>query len=109
MPSRAQRLDCNARLVALYLDSDSRVLDLGMSRRIYDRHQRLVLAARDEGCVWAGCDRLVCHFHHFLLSEGEWTARMAADGVVEIIPPTRVDPDQVPRWHARFTRQPRAA
>jgi hypothetical protein len=24
-------------------------------------------------------------------------------------PPTRVDPDQVPRWHARFTRQPRAA
>lgn len=51
----------------------------------------------------------MCHFHHFLVHEGEWVARMGEDGVVEIIPPRRVDPDQVPRRHARFTRQPRAA
>ncbi len=133
--THAQRLACNAHLVALYLDSESKVLDHGTARRLYDRHQRLALAVRDQGCVWPGCDRppawceahhlnfwsedgptdldnaaLVCHFHHFLLHEGEWTARRADDGVVEVIPPARVDPDRVPRRHARFTRQqPRAA
>jgi hypothetical protein len=133
--THAQRLACNAHLVALYLDSESKVLDHGTARRLYDRHQRLALAVRDQGCVWPSCDRppawceahhlnfwsedgptdldnaaLVCHFHHFLLHEGEWKARMADDGVVEVIPPARVDPDQVPRRHARFTRQqPRAA
>lgn len=133
--AKAQRLACNARLVALYLDSESRVLDHGMTRRLFDRHQRLALAVRDGGCVWAGCDRppawceahhlnfwsengptdlnnaaLFCHFHHFKLHEGEWTARMADDGIVEVIPPKRVDPHQQPRRHARFTnQQPRAA
>lgn len=133
--AKAQRLACNAHLVALYLDSESRVLDHGMAKRLFDRHQRLALAVRDGGCVWPGCDRppawceahhlnfwsedgptdlenaaLFCHFHHFLLHEGEWVALMASDGVVEVIPPRRVDPDQIPRRHARFTKQqPRAA
>ncbi|GAA3515618.1 HNH endonuclease signature motif containing protein [Aeromicrobium panaciterrae] len=133
--TKAQRLACNAHLVALYLDSESRVLDHGMTKRLFDRHQRLALAVRDGGCVWAGCDRppawceahhldywseggptdldkgaLFCHFHHFKLHEGEWSARMADDGVVEVIPPQRVDPNQTPRRHARFTtQQPRAA
>lgn len=133
--TKAQRLACNAHLVALYLDSESRVLDHGMTKRLFDRHQRLALAVRDGGCVWAGCDRppawceahhlnawseggptdldkgaLFCHYHHFLLHEGEWVALMAADGVVEVIPPKRVDPNQIPRRHARFTKQqPRAA
>ncbi len=138
--AKAQRLACNAHLVALYLDSDSRVIDHGMTKRLFDRHQRLALAVRDGGCVWSGCDRppawceahhlnfwsengptdldnaaLFGHFHHFLLHEGllhegEWTARMAPDGVVEVVPPRRVDPDQTPRRHARFTQQqPRAA
>ncbi|MCW2825121.1 MAG: hypothetical protein JWQ91_2038 [Aeromicrobium sp.] len=133
--SSAQRTACNAHLVALFLDTDSRVTDVGLSKRLYDRHQRLALAARDRGCVWAGCERppswceahhltfwsedgptdldnaaLLCHFHHHLIHQEEWSARMAADGVVEIIPPPRVDPRQRPRRHARFTRQePRAA
>lgn len=133
--THAQRLACNAHLVALYLDSESKVLDHGTTKRLYDRHQRLALAVRDQGCIWPGCDRppawceahhlnfwsedgptdldnaaLVCHFHHFLLHEGQWTAHMTTDGVVEVIPPARVDPDRVPRRHARFTRQqPRAA
>ena len=132
--TKAQRLACNAHLVALYLDGDNKVIDHGTTRRLYDRHQRLALAIRDGGCVFPGCDRppawceahhlnfwsengptdldnaaLLCHFHHFLVHEGEWAAVMAHDGVVEIIPPKRVDPDQAPRRHARFTQQqPRA-
>ncbi|NRQ50658.1 HNH endonuclease signature motif containing protein [Aeromicrobium stalagmiti] len=132
--ARAQRMACNATLVALYLDSESRLLDLGTSKRLYTRHQRLALAARDQGCIWAGCDRppawceahhitwwseggptdlanaaLLCHFHHFLVHEGEWVVVMADDGIPEVVPPSRVDPDQKSRRHARFTRlQPRA-
>jgi hypothetical protein len=132
---KAQRMACNAHLVAVYLDSASRVIDHGMTRRIYDRHQRLVLALRDQGCIFPACDRppswceahhinywseegptdldnaaLLCHFHHFLVHEGEWGAVMAPDGVPEIIPPRRVDPRQRPRRHGRFTKQqPRAA
>ena len=126
---------CNATLVALYLDSESRVVDHGTARRLYDKHQRLVLAVRDRGCVFPACDRppawceahhitwwseggptdlnnaaLLCHFHHYLVHEGQWQVTMAHDGIPEIIPPRRLDPDQVPRRHSRFTRQqPRAA
>jgi hypothetical protein len=133
--AKAQRLACNATLVALYLDSESRVVDHGMNRRLYDQHQRLVLAVRDQGCIFAGCDRppawceahhitwwsedgptdldnaaLLCHFHHFLVHEGEWQVVMADDGIPEIIPPRRVDPRQRPRRHSRFaTQRPRAA
>jgi hypothetical protein len=131
----AQRMACNAHLVALYLDTESRVTDVGLSKRLYDRHQRHALAKRDGGCVWQGCERppawceahhlrpwaeggptdldnaaLLCHFHHHLLHEGEWSAHLSPDGVVEIVPPRRVDPSQVPRRHARFgRRRPRAA
>ncbi|MCD9197457.1 HNH endonuclease signature motif containing protein [Aeromicrobium wangtongii] len=132
---KAQRLACNAHLVALYLENGTRVIDHGMTKRLYDRHQRLALAVRDKGCVFPDCDRppawceahhlsfwseggptdlnnaaLLCHFHHFLVHEGEWEARMGADGIPEIIPPPRIDPEQRPRRHARFTKQePRAA
>lgn len=39
-------------------------------------------------------------------SEGEWRARMAPDGIVEVIPPTRIDPDQKPLRHNRFRNGP---
>ena len=127
---QARRLACNATLLPLVLGGNSRVLDLGLGQRLFDRHQRIALARRDGGCVWPGCDRppsmceahhlcpwsrggatdlsngaLVCGFHHRLLHGGEWEARMAADGVVEIIPPARVDPTRTPRRHSRY-RQP---
>ena len=128
----ARRLACNASLVPIVLGGHSRILDLGMGQRLFDRHQRLALAKRDGGCVWPGCSRppawceahhlcpwsrggptdlangvLVCGFHHRLLHGGEWEARMAADGVVEIIPPMRIDPARRPLRHARFKhRQP---
>ena len=132
--TRAQRMACNAHLVAMLLDGDSKIVDLGTTRRLYDRHQRLALATRDGGCVFPRCDRppawceahhldawseggltdldnaaLLCHFHHHLVHEGRWTARMTPDGVVEIIPPPDIDPHQTPQRHSRFTtQQPRA-
>ena len=125
--SQARRFACNANLIPMVLDGDSRILDLGVAQRIYNRYQRIALAKRDQGCCWKGCDRppawceshhlvwhsrggpttiangaLFCFYHHHLLHEGEWDARMGADGVVEVIPPRRVDPRQNPMRHTRF-------
>ncbi len=55
--AEARRLACNSGLLPIVLDGPSKILDLGMSQRLFDRNQRLALAARDKGCVWAGCDR----------------------------------------------------
>jgi hypothetical protein len=124
---QARRLACNAALIPAVLDGEGRVLDLGSSRRLFDRHHRLALALRDGGCVFPGCGRepkwteahhilewsrggptdltngcLLCPFHHHLIHSGEWAATMAADGKPEIIPPKRIDPDQKPIRHARL-------
>jgi hypothetical protein len=91
----AQRLACNAHLVGLYLNPDGQVTCTTSPGRLYSKNQRIALATRDRGCVWAGCDRppaqceahhlipwshggpttlengvLLCFFHHHLLHEG---------------------------------------
>jgi len=124
----ARRLACNAGLLPAVLDGQSRVLDLGRSKRLFDRHQRLALVIRDRGCVFPGCDRppawteahhlepwsrggatdvgngcLLCCFHHHLVHGTAWQVVMAADGVPEAIPPPELDPSRTPRRHHRFT------
>lgn len=128
---QARRLACNAGLLPFVLAGPSRVLDLGMSQRLFTRPQRLALAHRDGGCIWPGCDRppawceahhtrpwstcgptdlsngcLLCSFHHHLAHNGEWAVVMAADGTPEITPPARIDPFQRPLRHARFEPRP---
>lgn len=127
---QARRLACNAQLIPAVLDGPSRILDLGLSKRLFDRHQRLALAIRDQGCIWPGCDRppswseahhftawshggptdltngcLLCGFHHRLVhnSNAGWAIRLACDGVPELIPPARIDPTRQPQRHQRFT------
>ncbi|WP_019145773.1 HNH endonuclease signature motif containing protein [Aeromicrobium massiliense] len=127
--SQARRLACNAGLIPVVLGGDSVPLDLGRSVRLHDRHQRIALAKRDRGCSWKGCDRppgwceahhlrpwskggdtsidngaLFCFFHHHLLHDSDWSARLSHDGVVEVIPPPRIDPQQRPLRHARHVR-----
>ena len=58
---------------------------------------------RDRGPTDLANGTLVCGFHHRLLHGGDWQARMAPDGIVEIIPPARIDPDRRPIRHERFT------
>ena len=52
-----RRLVCNAGILPMVLAGGSKILDLGMTRRLFDRHQRLALAARDQGCVFPGGER----------------------------------------------------
>ncbi len=126
-PRQVRRLACNAGLLPLMLDGDSAILDLGRSRRLFDRYQRIALAVRDQGCIFAGCQRpaawseahhitpwqhggptnltngcLLCNFHHHLVHGGEWAVAMAPDGTPHIIPPARIDPHRTPIRHQRF-------
>lgn len=131
---QARRLACNAGIVPIVLDGDSKILDHGTSRRLHDRAQRTALAHRDGGCCWPRCDRppgwceshhlrpfstggptsidngaLFCAFHHHLLHEGTWAATRAPDGVIEIIPPAHIDSQQRPRRNARHLNVHQAA
>ncbi len=126
--SQTRRLACNAALIPIVLDGDSTILDHGSGKRLYDRHQRLALAVRDQGCIFPHCNRpptwceahhikpwsqggptdlangcLLCGFHHRLIHQGQWHVTMAADGTPETIPPTRIDPTQRPIRHTRLT------
>ncbi|HEY7042422.1 MAG TPA: DUF222 domain-containing protein, partial [Nocardioidaceae bacterium] len=55
--AEARRLACNACIMPMVLNGRSRILDLGMGQRLFDRNQRLALAHRDGGCVFPGCER----------------------------------------------------
>jgi hypothetical protein len=133
--SQARRLACNAGILPVVMDGESKILDIAPTRRLHDRFQRHAIVKRDGGCCWKGCDRppawcevhhpepygdggpttvdngaLFCFLHHHLLHDAGWYARMAPDGIVDVIPPARIDPLRRPLRHARFTKlQPRAA
>jgi len=125
--SQTRRLACNAGLLPLVLGADSAILDLGRTRRLFDRHQRIALAHRDQGCIFPSCDRppawteahhitgwadggptdlangcLLCSHHHHLIHQGQWAVVMAPDGIPETIPPAHLDPRQRPIRHQRF-------
>jgi hypothetical protein len=128
----ARRLACRAGLLPIVLGSDSAPLDLGRARRLFSPYQKIALAQRDGGCVFPGCDRppawteahharlpwanggktdvkdgcLLCGFHHRLIHADEWQIAFAADGIPEVIPPTRVDTMRRPIRHQRL--RPRA-
>ncbi|ROR93060.1 HNH endonuclease signature motif containing protein [Nocardioides aurantiacus] len=64
----ARRLACAHRIIPAVLDGASVPLDLGRTRRLHTKGQRLALAQRDRGCTATGCDRppALCHAHHDL-------------------------------------------
>jgi hypothetical protein len=125
-----RKLACDARLTPYVLGGDSQILDAGRARRLVTAPIRRALAVRDGGCTFPGCDRpsrwcdahhvvawtdggptdlsnlaLLCDYHHQVVhEEGGWRARMSADGQPEFIPPTWIDPEQLPRRN-RFHRR----
>jgi hypothetical protein len=63
---QARRLACQAGILPMVLGGDSVPLDLGRTRRLHDRHQRLAIQHRDRTCTAHGCDvpGIRCHVHH---------------------------------------------
>jgi len=65
-PAEARRLACDADILPAVLGSDSQLLDLGRSTRLFGGDLRQAIALRDRGCVFPGCHREPrhCDAHH---------------------------------------------
>ena len=63
---QARRLACEAGIVPAVLGGSSQPLDLGRTRRLYTKAQRIALGLRDRGCTARGCETTAsgCHAHH---------------------------------------------
>ena len=119
--STARRILCDQGALPIVLGGASEVLDLGRTRRLFSRAQRVALARKFGGCMFGGCDRpaswceahhvdpyepggptdldngiLLCRRHHMLLHDHGWRIDRAGDGYV-LIPPPLVDPKRTPR------------
>ncbi len=105
-----RRLACNAGLLPMVLSGDSRILDLGTTKRLFDRYQRIALTVRDRGCVFPGCERPPAwtEAHHRIpWSRGGPTDIDQRMPAVQLPPPPhpprRMGPDPRPRRHHRHT------
>ncbi len=108
-------------------------LGVGRTQRLAPPPLRQALALRDQGCAFPGCDdpphlcdahhinpwweggptdltnlALLCHQHHALVEPGrerrdQWHLRLSDDGIPEVVPPIRVDPQQRPVRHRRYS------
>lgn len=62
----ARRLACNAGILPAVLGGESRVLDLGRSRRLFSSAQGIAVGLRHDSCAADGCERPFawCELHH---------------------------------------------
>lgn len=107
----AQRIACSEGSQELLFDSDGQPLTWGRERRTFSLAQRRALAARDGGCIVAGCSMppsmteahhcdeyerdqgrtdvadgvLLCRFHHMWLHANRLRIRRRRDGTYEVI------------------------
>ena len=54
--SLARRMACEAGIIPTVLGGNSEVLDLGRTKRFYDRPQRIKALIEHRGCAVEGCD-----------------------------------------------------
>ena len=117
-----ERIACSAGIVPIAFDDEGQGMNLGREQRLFSRRQRTVMAARDGGCMWVGCDRppswteahhiefwdrdhgqtdidrgiLLCKHHHLLAHDHHWEITRE-HGSYWLTPPPDVDAEQRPR------------
>lgn len=114
--------------VFFHLMSDkAKSLSLATENRHATAKQLAILASRDQGCTFPGCETppgwcdahhivpwamggktelnnltLACGMHHHLIDKSDWYAYMLFDGRPAWIPPASIDVERRPILHARF-------
>jgi hypothetical protein len=109
---QVERIACDCSLTRILLSSDSVVIDVGRAKRTVHPSLLKALKARDQRCVWPGCDHrasftnahhlvhwihggrtdldnlvLLCYRHHHLAHEGGWQLVRTDEGRILAIPP----------------------
>ena len=128
-PNTIRKIACDADIIPVLLGSDSRVLDIGRTTRIFPPHIRKAITARDGGCAFPDCTipapwceahhttywsnggttstnngTLLCSHHHHLIHKEQWRIDITT-GVPWFIPPPHLDPQQTPRRNHHHTPQ----
>ncbi len=122
-----RKIACDADIIPVLLGTDSRILDIGRTTRIFPPHIRKAITARDGGCAFPDCTMpapwcethhitywshggttgtdngtLLCSHHHHLIHKEQWRVDMTT-GVPWFIPPPHIDPTQTPRRNHHHT------
>lgn len=107
-----RRLACDADILPAVLGSESQLLDLGHTTRLFTGDLRQAIALRDRGCVFPGCPRppADCDAHHLIpwWAGGPTSLDNAAlvcpshHRLVEPDPPGTHTPEHE-RWHVRMS------
>lgn len=113
------RLACNSGILGIKFDAEGRGINIGRDQRLFTERQRAIMAVRDGGCRWPGCDRppswteahhinqwardrgctdvddgiLLCRMHHMLLHNNHWQV-VRDGGTYWLRPPRAIDPQQ---------------
>lgn len=116
-----ERLACDGGLIPILFDeATGAALNLGRSQRLHSARQRIVIAARDGGCIAPDCDRpvswtevhhihefskggrtdvddgvLLCRHHHLLVHNNGWRITRR-EHEYWLVPPPDVDPERRP-------------
>lgn len=121
----ATHTGCAGVVQRVIIDPRGRIRSLGTEERVFNRHQRRAIAARDGGCLIPGCGVpaawceihhvveyakggpthtdngvLLCWFHHRFIDHGGWKIRMNL-GVPELRAPNWID--SYGRWRPATT------
>ncbi len=117
-----ERHICGSGTVPVHFDTDGQVVNVGRDRRLFTARQRIGIAARDGGCLFADCTRppswcevhhtkhwvrdhgetnidlgvLLCKHHHLMVHDNGWEI-IRSHGRYWLIPPPDVDPARTPR------------
>ena len=114
-----ERLLCTGTITTVTFDATGQAIDLGREQRLFSRRQKLVLATRDGGCLFPGCERppswteahhirhwhrdhgdtniedgvLLCRHHHLLVHNNHWEIERVG-ATYWLVPPVTIDPEQ---------------
>jgi len=96
---QARRLACQARLIPVVLGTDSEILDLGRSTRLFTPAQRKAMAIRDRECTAEGCSipAAWCEAHHWRKPWAHGGRTDLADG--KLLCPFHHHRAHDPTWH----------
>jgi hypothetical protein len=111
-PSEARRLACDADILPAVLGSDSQLLDLGRTTRLFGGDLRQAITLRDRGCVFPGCHRQPrdCDAHHLIPWHHGGTTSIDNAALVCPTHHRLIEPDPTAdratdhqRWHLRMS------
>lgn len=129
-PGDLRRLLCNAGVLPIVCDGESRILDVGREERYAPDYMREAVLARDGGCIFPGCSvppehvemchidgwaeggstsvenlAAACTAHHHGFHLALYDLVRDAQGLPSVLFPEYMDPSQVPKRNTYWGQQ----